>query len=101
MIMQNIAINNPVVKVRSALTPQSRTPTPSDRQVRPMFISLNKYNQLKSCLESLNRESSALKSLISNLNNNKDTGAELLKETVNRLENIEEKVTQINATIKV
>ena len=69
--------------------------------VRPMFISLGKYNEIKSCLASLKHESDALKSIIRNFKDNKETGGELLKETINRLENMEEKVVQVNSTIKV
>ena len=72
-----------------------------DKPIRPMFVSLAKYKELKKCIISLQQESKSLGSLISNLKSNKDTGGELLKETVNRLENIEEKVTQINSTIRI
>jgi hypothetical protein len=80
---------------------QSKNQKQNKHQSRPMFISLRKYNELKDCLKSLHNESTSLKNIIGNLRSNSSNGSELLKETVNRLENIEEKVVQVNSTIKI
>ena len=97
---QNIA-DNTIPPLTKPQPTEDRISTVPEKSIRPMFVSLGKYKELKSCLVSLQCECSALESLISNMKSNKDTGSELLKETVNRLENIEEKVTQINSTIRV
>lgn len=67
----------------------------------PVFISLERYREVKNILNSLKDNSRNLREIMDDLKNNKKEGAELLTNSVDKLEHIEEDVENINATLRV
>ncbi len=67
----------------------------------PVFISLERYREVKDILYSLKANSHDLRSIMDEFKGNKKEGAELLTQSVDRLEHIEEDIENINATLRV
>jgi len=93
------------------ITPPRRNPTPEPTpkdvlrrlsQVKgPVFISLERYKEVKSILNSMKDNSRELREITESFKSNKKEGADLLTKSVEKLESIEEDIENINATMRV
>lgn len=71
-------------------------------QVRgPVFISLERYREVKDLLFTLKVRSHDLRAAVAELKDNKKEGKDLLSKSVECLEDIEESIENINATLRV
>lgn len=69
--------------------------------VGPLFVSLKKFNEIKSQIVTLKQESSELRHIIGQLKTSRDSGKDLLKQAVNKMDTVEKSVEDINAIIKI
>jgi len=67
----------------------------------PVFISLDRYKEVKSILNSMRDNSRELREVTESFKENKKDGVDLLAKSVNKLENIEEEIENINATLRI
>ncbi|MFH1127094.1 MAG: hypothetical protein ABIG84_00705 [archaeon] len=83
-------------------------PTPLQKEVRrrisqvkgPVFISLERYREVKDLLSALKGNSRDLRAMVEEFKGNKKEGTELLSKSVGKLENIEEAIENINSTLR-
>ncbi len=91
--------------LREIVIPKTRKlPAPIKLEVEkrgPIFISLDRYNDIKDNLALLRRASSMLKDVLEDLKDNKGQGANLLEESTENLEEIEEKISNISKTLQM
>ena len=66
----------------------------------PVFLSLSKYQEVKSMLSDLKRSSAELRGIITDLKKNRDGGTSLLEQSVERLSTIEARLEDISVTIR-
>lgn len=66
----------------------------------PVFVSLDKYHEVKQMLHDLKQASAELRYIISQLKQNRDGGTELLQQSVERLSTIEARVEDIGVTLR-
>lgn len=66
----------------------------------PVFVSLDKYHEVKEMLRDLKRASADLHRIIADLKQNRDGGTTLLEQSVDRLTAIEGRVEEITATLR-
>lgn len=86
----------------------SPSPTPLQKEVRkrisqvkgPVFISLERYREVKDLLSTLKGNSRDLRAIVDEFKGNKKEGTELLSKSVGALENIEEAIENINSTLR-
>ncbi len=67
----------------------------------PVFISLERYREVKEILYSLKGNSRSLRAIMDEFKGNKKEGAELLTQSVDKLEHIEEDIENINSTLRI
>ncbi len=83
-------------------------PTPLQKEVKrrisnvkgPVFISLERYREVKGLLDSLKDNSRNLREIMGDFKDNKKEGNDLLTKSVDQLEHIEEDIENINATLR-
>ncbi|MCK5234024.1 MAG: hypothetical protein KAJ91_04365 [Candidatus Aenigmarchaeota archaeon] len=66
----------------------------------PVFLSLGKYQEVKSMLSDLKQSSVELRNIIAELKKNRDGGTSLLEQSVERLSTIENRLEEISATLR-
>ncbi|RLG14219.1 MAG: hypothetical protein DRN71_03455 [Candidatus Nanohalarchaeota archaeon] len=66
----------------------------------PVFISLERYRDVKELLYSLKENSRDLRGIMDEFKGNKKESTELLTQSVDKLEHIEEDIENINATLR-
>lgn len=66
----------------------------------PMFVSVNKYQDLKSSVYFLKAKAEELRQTIEALKANKQAGSELLKQSTESLQAMEEKMSEISKVVK-
>ena len=66
----------------------------------PVFLSLSKYQEVKSMLSDLKRSSAELRDILAELKKNRDGGTSLLEQSVERLSTIENSLEEISATLR-
>ena len=66
----------------------------------PMFVSMNKYHELKVDVAYLKQSASHMRAIINSLKQNRSTGAELLRQTMDQLQFIEQKIDEIKGVVK-
>ncbi len=67
----------------------------------PVFISLERYREVKDLLYSLKGNSRDLRAIMDEFKGNKKEGTELLTQSVGKLEHIEEDIENINTTLRI
>ena len=98
-------------EIEPTLPPELETPSetpdmPSEKTPKripikgPVFVSLERYDEVKGNLSSLNSLASDLRMTIENLKVNKTTGAELLNNVTENLDQMEKKLDRINSILK-
>lgn len=101
----------PGTDITSASARRNPVPEPAQKEVLslrklsqvkgPVFISLDRYKEVKSILNSMKDNSRELRELTESFKDNKKEGADLLTKSVEKLENIEEDIENVNATLRV
>lgn len=101
--INNPITNNPTPKPVKESTPQLKTlPKKSvNPKVGPLFVSINKFNEIKSQIVTLKQESSELRNIVEQLKSSRDSGHTLLKQAVEKMDTVEKSVENINSIIKV
>lgn len=66
----------------------------------PVFLSLSKYQEVKTMLSNLKVSSAELRCILSDLKKNRDGGTSLLEQSVERLSTIENSLEEISATLR-
>ncbi len=95
--------NNPTPQPQNEPTLQLKTlpKTSANPKVGPLFVSINKFNEIKSQIVTLKQESSELRQIVNQLKASRDSGRTLLQQAVNKMDTVEKSVENINAIIKV
>lgn len=70
-------------------------------KIGPLFVSINKFNEIKSQIVTLKQESSELRNIVEQLKSSRDSGRTLLKQAVEKMDTVEKSVENINSIIKV
>ncbi len=102
----NIRAPNPQVRYgpdtsiqpQQEVMPQQEEPKP---QLGPLFIGLNRFNDIKGEINALKQSSYELKEVLSQLKTSRDNGKSLLKKSVGAVSDIEKNVDKINNVIKI
>lgn len=82
--------------VAPAVQPAAR----QGQRTGPMFVSVNKYQDLKSSVYFLKAKAEELRQTIEALKANKQAGSELLKQSTESLQAMEEKMSEISKVVK-
>ncbi len=69
--------------------------------IRPMFISLEKFHELRRSLDHVEHTTKKMKRILEEIKINRDKGAEFLKEVTEKLEDMDENVEKMNDIITV
>ncbi len=85
---------------RPVQTPVENRPFRQSSIKGPVFLSLSKYQEVKSMLSDLKVSSAELRCIISDLKKNRDGGTQLLEQSVERLSTIENSLEEISATLR-
>ena len=96
-------------KVEASVEPQKEMPVKPiplpkkvvNPNVGPLFISLKKFNEIKSQITLLKQQSAELRQVVAQLKTSRDSGRELLKKAVYQVEVVEKSIEDINSIIKI
>lgn len=91
----------PVDIAMEAAAVEKRVQPKPATELKPMFISLDKFRQIKSELAALKAESAQMRSLIKELKTSKSGGLALLKQSADKLEQIERRVNTVSSILRV
>ncbi|MBW6461673.1 MAG: hypothetical protein K0B07_01340 [DPANN group archaeon] len=96
-IYNNALPANNTIPTLEAVIPK-KTVNPN---IGPLFVSLKKFNEIKSQIVILKQESSELRQLINQLKASRDSGKVLLTQAVDKMASLETSVENINTIIKI